>query len=103
MSKILTSTTTLPIADAYVAQIQVVASMNGWKGTGTPEEYISSLISKRMRDMVDNLFYPAIDGYFGVAGATEATALKTVYDGNLKIVTAITDVPSPVIIPTTKA
>ena len=99
MSKKLVGSIELPIADEYVAQIAIVATMNGWKGDGTPEDYISSLVSKRIREVVDNLFYPAIDGYFGIAGQAEATALKEIYDKNLAIAVSIVDVASPVIIP----
>lgn len=73
----------LPISEANEALIPIVASMMGWDGvTGTAADFICEKVQSQIADIPQHIFFSAIDGYFGVAGKTQADAAKTDYSEN---------------------
>lgn len=84
---------TLTIGPEKAALIPVIASMNGWDGTGTPEEFINAnVVSPQLTELFRQIVYRAVDAYFGMKDVATANEVKAEYETAFSVTSEFVEV-----------
>jgi hypothetical protein len=84
---------TLTIGAEKAALIPVIASMNGWTGEGTPEDFINAnVVSPQVTEVMRQIVYRAVDSYFGLKDAAMANEVKAEYETAFEVTSEFVEV-----------